>query len=118
MNNHYKTLGVSQNADTEEIKKSYRKLALKHHPDRGGNAETFKLINQAYDVLKDSQKRAEYDASVQHPKFSVQRFSPGFVRNSTTTKVEINGFTKTVTTIKTRNGVTTKQVQTSSIFDF
>lgn len=62
---YYKTLGVERNATPEEIKKSYRKLAMKHHPDRNpGNKqaeEKFKLINEAYEVLSDKEKRARYD---------------------------------------------------------
>lgn len=61
----YKTLGVEKNASAEDIKKSYRKLAMKFHPDQNkGNAEAeakFKEISEAYDVLKDEQKRAAYD---------------------------------------------------------
>ncbi len=61
----YAVLGVPRNADAETIKKSYRKLALKHHPDRNPNnkkeEETFKLVNSAYEVLSDEKKRAIYD---------------------------------------------------------
>src|SRR3990167_4137317 len=58
---YYVLLGVSKNASGEEIKKAYRKLALKYHPDRGGDQEKFKEINAAYQILSNPQKRAEYD---------------------------------------------------------
>ncbi len=62
---YYELLGVSKNADADELKKAYRKLAMKYHPDRNPDdkkaAETFQDINAAYDVLKDPQKKAAYD---------------------------------------------------------
>lgn len=61
MNDYYKTLGVAENASPDEIQKAYRKLAMKHHPDRGGDQAKFKDISAAYDILGDGQKRAEYD---------------------------------------------------------
>lgn len=60
--NYYDILGVSKGATDEEIKKAYRKLAHKHHPDKsGGNEAEFKKINEAYQVLSDRSKRAQYD---------------------------------------------------------
>ncbi|KAG5179412.1 heat shock protein 40 [Tribonema minus] len=57
----YTTLGVAKDADDNTIKKAYRKLALKNHPDKGGDPDKFKDINMAYDVLSDPQKRKMYD---------------------------------------------------------
>lgn len=65
MQDYYSTLGVSESASDDEIKSAFRKLAMKHHPDRNpgdaGAEEQFKKINEAYSVLSDQQKRAEYD---------------------------------------------------------
>lgn len=59
----YKTLGVETKASQVEIRKAYRKLARQHHPDRGGDAEKFKEVQNAYDVLNDEGKRKAYDAT-------------------------------------------------------
>tara|TARA_X000000950_G_scaffold223466_1_gene269257 strand:+ start:864 stop:1655 length:792 start_codon:yes stop_codon:yes gene_type:complete len=58
---HYETLGISRDASEQEIKKAFRKLASKHHPDKGGDQEQFKRIQGAYEVLSDPDKRAQYD---------------------------------------------------------
>jgi DnaJ-class molecular chaperone len=63
--NHYETLGVSETASQEEIKKAYRKLATKHHPDKGGDTATFQKIAAAYETVGDQNKRAQYDAQRQ-----------------------------------------------------
>lgn len=71
---YYEILGVSRNASQEEIKKAYRRLALQWHPDRNKSPEAeekFKEINEAYEVLSDSQKRAAYD------QFGHAAFEPG-----------------------------------------
>jgi DnaJ family protein A protein 2 len=57
----YETLGVSKEASQAEIKKAYRKLAIQHHPDKGGDEEKFKEITRAYEILSDAEKRAQYD---------------------------------------------------------
>jgi molecular chaperone DnaJ len=58
---YYEILGVGKGASADEIKKAFRRAAVTHHPDRGGNEEKFKEINEAYEVLKDTSKRQRYD---------------------------------------------------------
>lgn len=65
---YYKILGVSHKASPEEIKKAYKKLAMQHHPDRGGDTNKFSQINAAYDTLKDNEKRFMYDHQQNAPK--------------------------------------------------
>lgn len=69
MENLYAVLGVAPNASDEEIKKVYRSLAMRYHPDRNDApaAEVrFKSVTKAYEILSDAAKRSEYDQSVNH----------------------------------------------------
>jgi molecular chaperone DnaJ len=61
MQNPYQTLGVDRDADSDTIKRAYRKLASQHHPDRGGDTKTFQEIQVAYDILSNPQRRAAHD---------------------------------------------------------
>jgi molecular chaperone DnaJ len=61
MKDYYKILGVPPDASPEEIRQAYYRLAHKYHPDKGGDQEKFKEINEAYQVLSDKEKRAQYD---------------------------------------------------------
>jgi curved DNA-binding protein len=75
---HYNTLGIANTATTSDIKLAYRKLAKKHHPDLGGDIEKFQKISEAYEVLNDSDKKTQYDNSLNrsapHPNFSEEMY--------------------------------------------
>jgi len=58
---YYEVLGVGKDASADEIKKAFRRAAVEHHPDRGGDEAKFKELNEAYEVLKDTEKRKRYD---------------------------------------------------------
>lgn len=60
---HYETLGLDSTATPEQIKAAYKKEAMKHHPDRGGDVSTFQKIQKAYDVLGDETRKQHYDAT-------------------------------------------------------
>lgn len=61
---YYSTLGVNKNASQDEIKSAYRKMAMKHHPDRGGDTAKFKEVEEAYRTLSDPQKKEMFDMGV------------------------------------------------------
>lgn len=62
----YDILGLTPQASTDEIKSTYRKIVLKHHPDKGGNAEAFRELTHAYSVLSDPEQRSLYDTTMQY----------------------------------------------------
>ena len=81
MKNYYEILGVPKDADESQLKKAYRKLALQYHPDKNPDdpsaEEKFKEVSEAYDVLRDPEKRASYDY------FGKSGANPGFKSNNT-----------------------------------
>lgn len=80
---YYNTLGVPHSATQDEIKKAYRKLAMEHHPDKGGDVSKFQEITSAYETLSDPQKRELYDNPAQQSNY--QQHPGGFSFN-------VNGF--------------------------
>ena len=68
--NYYDILGVPRDASQEEIKKAFRKLAMQHHPDKGGDPNEFQKINEAYETLSDTNKRFQYDNPAANQQFN------------------------------------------------
>lgn len=73
---YYGVLGVDKDASQVEIDRQYKREAAKHHPDRGGNEERMKSLNEAYGVLKDTTLRSSYDAGGQRRPAMSQGFAP------------------------------------------
>jgi curved DNA-binding protein len=74
---YYDVLGVGPKASEDEIKKAFKKLARKYHPDAGGDAEKFKEVSEAYETLSNKQKKAEYDQLLRYGAFSGMPGSEG-----------------------------------------
>jgi curved DNA-binding protein len=107
---YYKILGIDKNASVEDIKKAYRKLALKYHPDRNPadkkkSEEQFKKISEAYAVLSDSEKRNQYD------QFGSEQFNQRFTREDIFRGVDISDILKDL-------GFGGQRGDFSRIFDF
>src|SRR6056300_605110 len=75
---YYSILGVSKNASEKEIRSAYKKKSMQHHPDRGGNEEQFKKVNEAYSTLKDPHKRAAYDNPQPEYRYNTSNMQGGF----------------------------------------
>jgi len=74
----YRLLGLPKNASDADIKKAYRNLALKHHPDKGGDQDQFKAISEAYEVLSDPEKRQIYDVHGEYKPNNAPQFHDPF----------------------------------------
>lgn len=93
---YYEILGISKTASEDEIKKAYRKLAHKYHPDKGaGNEDKFKEVNDAYQVLSDKEKRGQYDQygqTFEDAQRNGQGFGGGFQGNPFGGGFDFSGF--------------------------
>lgn len=80
---YYKILEVDKSIDPEGLKKAYKKKAMKHHPDKGGDEATFKQINEAYQVLSDPEKKTMYDnyGTADPQEFHQRRYNNGGAEN-------------------------------------
>lgn len=74
MKDYYKILDIPKTADQEDVKKAYRKMAAKHHPDRGGDTQKFQEVEEAYRILSDPNTRAEYDNPQPQFRFTASGF--------------------------------------------
>ena len=82
MTDYYEILGVDATSNFDEIKKAYRKLSIKNHPDRGGNPENMKKLNEAFETLGDPEKKKMYDMQKNNPMFGAMSGGmPGMMGN-------------------------------------
>jgi curved DNA-binding protein len=84
---YYSILGIPKNASEQDIRKAYKQKSMQHHPDRGGNEDEFKKVNEAYQTLKDPQKRQQYDNP--QPQYNHDPFADFFRRRQQRTNRNI-----------------------------
>src|SRR5437773_190149 len=89
--NYYVILGASQDASQGEIERLYRRLAKRHHPDRGGSAEKMKAVNEAYRMLGNEAARLAYDMQRQRPRQSAAAAVPPFSTPPTLLEDTVSG---------------------------
>ena len=123
MATHYETLGVAKNASVDNINKAFRKLALKHHPNKGGDAEEFKRLSSAHDILEDPELRKEYNATLDtaapSSPFGASPSSPSGASPTTAepTKDEIMGMSKDEVLAYLRNATNLEKETLTGIID-
>ncbi len=106
--NYYSVLGVNKDASQSDIKQAYRRLAMMHHPDRGGDASKLSIVNEAYEVLGNTAKRAEYDNP--QPTFNSNDFHYGFDRDIFSQRVRRNTNTTLIAEISLADVITGKSM--------
>ncbi|MGA9211608.1 DnaJ domain-containing protein [Kaistella sp.] len=107
MKNYYYFLGVKENASEEDIKKAYRKLSLKYHPDKNPDDDFFESrfieIKEAYEMLIDAEKRRMYDDNLSHQQRSYRPNLPPTIKSFTTNKVRVQKGEEIVISWQTQN---------------
>jgi curved DNA-binding protein CbpA len=93
---YYSILGADENATPREIERHYRRKAVRHHPDLGGDEEDMKALNEAYGVLKDSAQRRAYDCERQKEDREADRPGDSDSTAHTSTPVEVDAITHQV----------------------
>ena len=107
MKDYYYFLGISQDASTDEVRKVYRKLSLKYHPDKNGNDsyfdERFREVQEAYDVLIDPVRRKTYDQLFQNQSQSNRNSLPPVIRSFNINKIRVLKGEEIIITWRTEN---------------
>lgn len=107
MKDYYYFLGVSPDASYEDIKKSYRKLSLKYHPDKNENddffADRFREIQEAYETLSDEVKRKSYDQNLESHQKTFRYHVPPSIKTFTANKIKVKKGEEIIITWQTQN---------------
>ncbi|QOW10233.1 molecular chaperone DnaJ [Kaistella flava (ex Peng et al. 2021)] len=107
MKNYYYFLGVKENASEEDIKKAYRKLSLKYHPDKNPNDDFFESrfmeIKEAYEMLIDAEKRRIYDDNLSHQQRSYRPNLPPTIKSFSANKVRVQKGEEIIISWQTQN---------------
>ena len=107
MKDYYYFLGISREASADEVRKVYRKLSLKYHPDKNGNDpffdERFREVQEAYDMLIDPDKRKTYDRTLESQNSTVQYTLPPVIRSFNINKIRVLKGEEIIITWRTSN---------------